>query len=414
MKLITTLRGIGLLLGTVVVSLPGVGQSPLTLSQSIDTMFAHNPQLQTARLRILESRKLEKTAVDLPATSASIEYGSVNSYYTDTKLGLSQGFAFPTVYKSQRLLQEAITTKAQLSEADLKTALRKELSLLYYQVLLLEQKRTLLTQADTLYGSFLKRQEERFRAGDINILEKTAAETQRMQIGNQLQLLSTSIQLTLTEFNTLLNAGTFYRPSASNAKATLQTVPDTSVISNRPLLKVSRQQEEIALRDIAVQKSRLLPHFTIGYINQSFRGTQLINGIEKSYAASDRFSSAMLGVNVPLFTRSIRSRIDAGRVSADIARSETRSLYLQQQSLLTQLLTKYQRSMSQLNYYENYALRQARLIRERSEEQMKAGAVGYIEWMMLVNQSIQIESDYFEALHEWNLSVLELNSFTNN
>jgi cobalt-zinc-cadmium resistance protein CzcA len=48
-----------------------------------------------------------------------------------------------------------------------------------------------------------------------------------------------------------------------------------------------------------------------------------------------------------------------------------------------------------LNYYENYALRQARLIRERSEEQMRAGAVGYIEWMMLVNQSIQIESDYF-------------------
>lgn len=414
MKFLKTIRGKGLLMASIIASQAVYAQSPLSLAQAIDTLFANNPQLQTARLRILESRKMENTSLDLPATSASFEYGSVNSYYTDTKIGLSQGFAFPTVYKTQRRLQEAVTTKAQLSEAEIKTALRKEVSLLYYQVLLLEQKRNLLRQADTLYGSFLKRQEERFRAGDINILEKTAAETQRMQIGNQLQLLSTSIQLTLTQFNTLLNARTFYRPSDNNAKAVLLSLPDTSMISNRPLVKVSRQQEEIALRDIAVQKSRLLPHFTVGYINQSFRGTQLINGLEKSYSASDRFSSALLGVNLPLFTKSIRARIDAGKITADIARSETQTLYLQQQSLMNQLLTRYQRSASQLSYYENYALRQARLIRERSEEQMKAGAVGYIEWMMLVNQSIQIESDYFEALHEWNMSVLELNSFTNN
>ncbi len=414
MKFLKTIRGTGLLMASIIASQAVCAQSPLSLAQAIDTLFANNPQLQTARLRILESRKMENTSLDLPATSASFEYGSVNSYYTDTKIGLSQGFAFPTVYKTQRRLQEAVTTKAQLSEAEIKTALRKEVSLLYYQVLLLEQKRNLLRQADTLYGSFLKRQEERFRAGDINILEKTAAETQRMQIGNQLQLLSTSIQLTLTQFNTLLNARTFYRPSDNNAKAVLLSLPDTSMISNRPLVKVSRQQEEIALRDIAVQKSRLLPHFTVGYINQSFRGTQLINGLEKSYSASDRFSSALLGVNLPLFTKSIRARIDAGKITADIARSETQTLYLQQQSLMNQLLTRYQRSASQLSYYENYALRQARLIRERSEEQMKAGAVGYIEWMMLVNQSIQIESDYFEALHEWNMSVLELNSFTNN
>ena len=414
MKYLSVIRGIGLTIGTISITLLATAQSALTLNQAVDTMFAHNPQMEIARLRILEARKMEKTALALPGTDLSFEYGGVNSYYTDTKLGLSQGFAFPFVYKTQRRLQESLTTHAQLSESDIKTALRKELSFLYYTVLLLEQKKELLMQADTLYASFLKRQEERFKAGDINILEKTAAETQRMQIGNQLQILATSIQLTLTQFNTLLNAGATYRPAAVGARASLVTIPDTSAISNRPAIRMSLQQQEIADREVAVQKSKLLPQFTIGYINQSFRGMQLINGVEKSFAASDRFSSALLGINVPLFTKSIKARIEAGKVMADITRSETKNLYNQQQSVLNQLLLRYQRTSNQLTYYESYALKQARLIRERSEEQMKAGAVGYIEWMMLVNQSIQIESDYFEALNEWNMTVLELNSFTNN
>ncbi|MEJ7683474.1 MAG: hypothetical protein WKG06_37585 [Segetibacter sp.] len=49
--------------------------------------------------------------------------------------------------------------------------------------------------------AFLQRQELRFKAGETNIVEKTAAESQRMQAANQLQQLIVDFQIVQTHFS---------------------------------------------------------------------------------------------------------------------------------------------------------------------------------------------------------------------
>lgn len=389
-------------------------QSPISLQAAIDTALANNFNLHAAKLKITAAQKMEGSSVSIPLTSVNAEYGNINSAYSDTRVGLTQGFSFPIVYKRQKHLLEAQTGVAKDNEEDTRRQLKKEVTVLYYQILLMEEKKVLLLTGDSLFQSFLKKQEQRFSAGDINILEKTAAETQRMQIAAQLQALNADMSTLYVQFNSLLNNGVDYTPTKTGAKARLNHLPDASVLLQLPSIKMKMQQQQIALRDIDVQRSGLLPQVSLGYVNQSIKGLQNINGVEKFYSSGNRFSSVLVGVNVPLFNKALKSRVAASKYNYDAGQAEYDEMLRRQKAILDQLILQYQKNEQQINYYEQHALKQARLLREHGTLQFNSGAISYIEWLMLVQQSIQLEADYFNVLTDWNQTVIELNAYSNN
>ncbi|HEY1022703.1 MAG TPA: efflux RND transporter permease subunit, partial [Flavisolibacter sp.] len=277
------------LLVTVLAVGNGKAQTPITLQAALDTALSRSFSLQAAQLRTLAAQKAEGTAVDLPATNGTFEYGNFNSAYADTRLGISQSFSFPVVYRRQRQWLQAQTDALRLDEQSVRWQLRKEITSLYYQILLLQARQSLLLRSDSLFQSFLERQERRFAVGDINVLEKTTAETQRMQIAAQLQWLEADLETAQTQFSALLNTGALFTPVGDSAKVLLAVLPDTSILVNHPSLRVLRQEQEVVLRTIAVEKTKLLPQLSLGYFNQSVRGVQNIDGVEKFYGGGTRF-----------------------------------------------------------------------------------------------------------------------------
>jgi cobalt-zinc-cadmium resistance protein CzcA len=387
-------------------------QTPINLQSAIDTAISNSFEIQSAKLKTLAALKLEGSAVDLPPTSVVIEYGKINSPYTDAGASARQLFSFPVVYKRQRQLLMAETEISKLNEAQIKWQLQKEISKLFYEILLLQEKKKLLLQADSLFQSSLQKQEQRFEAGDINVLEKTAAETQRLQIAAQLQQLNTDLAGLQTAFSSLLNSGTTYTAESVNPKAVLQSLPDISSIANLPSIQISKQQQQVAEKVIDVQKNALLPQPSLGYTNQSIRGLHSYNGIEKNYSFSNRFSSVEVGMNIPIFNKAAKSKIAAAQRQSEAAQKEVREKERQQQTILQQLWLQYKNNEQQLQFYQQ-ALQQAKLLREHSTLQLNSGETGYLQWMQLINQSIQLEAGYFEALHNWNATVIELNAFSN-
>lgn len=397
-----------------VIASTSFAQTPIRLQAAIDTAIVNNLNLRAANLKIMAAQKMEGTAADIPLTSVTAEYGNINSAYSDTRIDLTQSISFPIVYKRQKQLLEAQTVGMKYNEEDTRWRLKKEVTVLYYQILLMEEKKQLLLQADSLFQSFLEKQEQRFAAGDINVLEKTAAETQRMQIAAQLQSLNADMLALHVNFNSLLNNGVHYTPQKDKAKAGLNNLPDALVVSELPVIKTKMQQQQIALRDIDVQRSKLLPQLSLGYVNQSIKGLQNIDGIEKFYSSGNRFSSVVVGVNVPLFNRASKSRVAASKYNYHANQAEYKEAVRQQEAYFNQLLLQYKKNEQQINYYEQYALKQAQTLREHSILQLNSGAIGYIEWMMLVQQSIQLEADYFNTLNDWNNTIIELNAYSNN
>lgn len=388
-------------------------QQPISLQAALDTALSRSYSVQAAKLRTLAAQKAEGTAVDLPPTAAMFEYGSINSAYSDTRVGLSQTFSFPAVYRRQRQWLQAQTAVFAFGEQEVRWQLRKEVTTLYHQLLLLQERRELLLRSDSLFKSFLERQERRFAVGDINVLDKTTAETQRMQIAAQLDWLEADRATVQTRFSNLVNAGTLYTPVTGSAKVTLTVLPDISLLANHPALRSWRQEQQVALSNIEVQKAKLLPQLSLGYVNQSIRGVQNINGVDKFYSGSTRFSSVMAGLNIPLFKQAQKARIAASQIQYEAAGADYNEAFRQQKAVLEALLHQYRKLDMQLRYYDQHALRQARLLREGANLKLSSGEISHIEWILLVNQAVQLEADRFTVLQEWNNTVIELNAYSN-
>ncbi len=389
-----------------------VAQKPIQLEAAIDSALTNSFQIQSARLKTLAAKKLENSAVDLPSTAFAAEYGNINSPYTDSRVSVSQSFSFPVVYKRQRQLRMAETEVSKLSEKQIAWLLQKEISRLYYDILLLRERKKLLLESDSLFAASLEKQEQRFAAGDINILEKTAAETQRTQIAAQLLQINSDLSEMENSFNSLLNTGERFIPGSADPKAVLKNIPDAVSIGLLPSLQLAKQQQQVAEKEIGVQKNAMLPQLSLGYNNQSIQGLHNYNGVDKSYSASNRFSSVELGLNIPIFSKAAKSKIAAAQDRVRAAEKDVQEADRQQQSLLQQLLIRYQNNEQQLNYYQQ-ALQQAKLLREHSTLQLNSGETGYLQWMQLINQSIQLEAAYFDALSRFNATIVELNAFNN-
>ncbi len=389
-------------------------QQTISLAAALDTALKQNPSIAAAKLKTLAAKNAEAAAVDIAPTAAVAEYGKINSVYNDTKFTVSQSLAFPVVYKKQKEVYKALTQTQLLNESAVKLELKKQVTVLYYQLLVLQEQQQLLRQTDSMYTIFFQRQEQRLKAGDANILEKTAAESQLAQIRNQLAQLQEDYRMVQSQFAGLLNSPVLYVPANADAKFSLPAIPGTNMTASLPLLKIKAQEQQVAVKEVEYLKTKNLPQLNLGYTNQSFIGIQNINGVDKNYTGSVRFSSAMLGLNIPVFNRANKARIAAGKINISAIQSEYDALLLQHQSALRALLLKKDKNEHQLQYYTQTALPQAKLINDNVSRQLANGAISYLEWIMLTNQAVSIRAGYISAIHEWNNTAIELNTYLNN
>lgn len=386
----------------------------ITLREAIDTALQQNLTIQASKLQTKSLQRLESSARDIPLTSAQAEYGKINSSVNDTRLTVSQSIAFPQVYKRQLDLYKAQTTGSFLNERIIRLNIKKQVTQLYYEMLILLQKQQLLIRADSLYAAFLQRQELRFKVGEANIVEKTAAETQRMQAANQLQQLMVDFQIVQTQFAYFLNSKQLFVPVIIDAKATLINLPDTFAIAHSPALQWKKQQQDIVNKELNLARTRKLPLLNFGYTNQSFTGIANVNDANKTYGAANRFSSYTAGVNIPLFTGSIKARIASGEIRYRAVQAEYEDTLALQRSTASQLILRHRKNTETLNYFLNSALKNAEVLYQNANLQFNNGAINFLEWTMLVNQSVSLQSGYIDALNEWNRTVIDLNAYSPN
>jgi len=388
-------------------------QQPITLQAAIDTAFNNNLEVKGQTLNAAYLQKLIGTSTVIPKTNATVEYGNINSYYNDTRFGVGQTINFPTVYKRQKDLLTEEWKGGQLSIDVKKLEIRRRVTDVFYELFYLGEKRKILLQSDSLYTEFLRKATLRFEKGETNILEKTTAETQRGQIALQLQQLVQDSIVLQNNFKLLLQSETDFIPLPTDLKIPLAATADTSLLTNHPQLKYLQQQRTIANAQTSVEKSKLTPDLSLSYFNQSFKGFQNIDGTDKYFSGSKRFSSVQAGVAIPIFNSAQRTRINAAKMAEQIAQN---NYLIQQQALNSQYrqaFATYQKYLQALAYYETAALPNATIIASTANKQFLGGDINYLEWVLLINQAISIRSEYIEALRSLNQTTIQLNNFSN-
>lgn len=352
-------------------------------------------------------------SLDISPTSVNAEYGKINSASNDSRFSVSQTLSFPVVYSLQKKALAARTEGSALNEKRVSGDIRKSIASIYYKLRVMERRKALMLQSDSLYGELLRKQEQRFKLGESTILEKTAAEAMRMQISYQLKALSAGMQNLELQLSSLMNCRQIFLPEAGEIKMAILELPDDSLVMQHPVVLWQRQKQKTAWADYKMSRSKWIPSFMLGYNNQSLTGYQNVNGSERYFNPGDRFSSFVIGLNIPLFFKAVNAGVKSSYINYLFFRKEYEDVVLEQHSAFRQLQVRYKQSMELLDYYEKSALGHASLLAVRASEQFAAGALSYIEWAALINQSVEIRSAYLNAVDEWNEIAVELNSYSN-
>ncbi|MEQ9209831.1 MAG: TolC family protein, partial [Pseudomonadales bacterium] len=190
--------------------LPAVGNAqqvnPVsTLEEAITIGLANNGNVKVAKTNIDVQRQGKKAAFNPGKTSIGMQYGQYNSFENDFSFSVGQSFEFPTVYGKQRNLANERVEGSQKQLAVTENELKANIRQAWYELAYLHETRNLLLYQDSIYGRFLHAATIRFETEATNYLEKAAAETQVMEVQNQLKLLEADIIIQEKQLQILLN-----------------------------------------------------------------------------------------------------------------------------------------------------------------------------------------------------------------
>lgn len=392
------------------ISINTSAQTPITLQQAIDTALVHNLSVKNEKLKTNYHQKLIKSATNIPSTNFGGQFGQINGFYTDLSLNVSQTINFPTVYSRHKDLLNEEWKSSVLNLKIKETELKKLVTDTYFNLLYIQQKRKLLIENDSLFSEFLHKSNLRFQKGESNVLEKTTAENQRGQIALQLSQLEQDWEIVQLQFQYLLNTTTVFVPVENDVLAPNILLSENPEFDSHPLIQYWKQQQNIAVANTRVEQSKLLPEITLGYNIMGMKGMG-VNNIE--YDRQLRFHSVQFGLGIPIFNGSQKSKINASKINEQIAGNAYESNLKNIEMKFENAVMQYQKYQDAVLYFEVTALENAETIKTTADKQFLNGAINYLEWVLLMNQAIDIQSDYIEALRNRNNALTEINFYLN-
>jgi heavy metal efflux system protein len=394
---------------------PPVGTSgPISLQSAINSSLQVNPNVRVGTLGVQYQQALRGAVRDFGRTNINVTVGQYNSpVWYDNNITITQGIPNPVYLKRAAELAEANVNASRTQILIFQREVAYQVKYVYYQLLFLGEQRKLNQELISLYERVLRAADVRFRTGETNILEKYNANTQLQEATAQLRGIDEQLQAYIQQLRRFTGDTTVtgISDTAFTEKTVMLTL-DSSLLANNPELIALRGQIDVASKEIRVERSRLLPDFSIGYFNQSLVGNHEKNGTEKYYGAGKRFQGFEAGISIPLFTKPQRARIRAAEVNQQIQEAEVQSFYFGLTQRGNLLLAELRRLRIQLDYYRNTALPQATLLINTSQRAFEAGEIDYYQLSQSLNNANNVRRQYIDIINQYNQTAIELELIT--
>jgi cobalt-zinc-cadmium resistance protein CzcA len=397
------------MLGTLLIGLSAQSQVSIKLNAAIDSAIKNNAQYNASNLQVDYARAMQKTSTEIDKTVFDFGYGNINSFQTDNRFGVSQSLQFPAVYKNQAAANKLVTQIAQTSQVIRTQELTRLVKQQFYHIVLMEQQLLLLASADSFYNAFLTRAKERLSSGASDVLELVTAENQLLQIQNQLGQLRAAKNIAIDQFNRTVNTSIKVQPYNSSIMYDGVVLSNITGIESAPLVQLQRQQIDLSEKLVAVEKSKLNPSFLMGYSSMTINGWQAISqSADKYFGSSDRFGTVSLGLMVPIFSTAQKARISAGSILVKQKKLEETAVKQELQQKIKEATELYIQYKKALDSYHQKGLPGAALLMQSATQKLTAGDINYLDWVMLMNQSIQTRANYYMVVAQFNDAAFEL------
>lgn len=382
----------------------------VTLEQAIQEGLMNNKHVIAANLQTDFQTQYKQTLFEIPKTDVSFMMGQYNSVNRkDNNLSLSQAIPFPTVFSANAALGDALIEESRLKTAITKNELAYQIRQTYFYLQYLHDQEMLLKQQDSIFSDFVRVALLRFKTGEGSALEKTTAETQVSDIGNQL-VQNKANQLRYSAFlQTLLGSN---EPVAISETTLLEqtVIPETDsvAVQTNPELALIQQQIDIAEKQRKVEIAKALPDITLGYFNQTLIGVQNVDNQEVYFDASKRFQGFQVGLAIPLFFNGYTAKVKSAALTTKVAEGKVQAYQANLENSYGQAVQEYVNNRSNLTFYTQSALPNAQVILANSGKAYALGEIGYPEYLLSLKTANEIMEKQLLALLQTNLSAANI------
>jgi cobalt-zinc-cadmium resistance protein CzcA len=285
--------------------------------------------------------------------------------------------------------------------------------LICYAILDLDRRESILNEVERNFTEWTRIATLQKQQGEINASVLSAIKVQSTQQSLQKQLLIAERDGLVNELNLLLrNTEQVILPKQETISF-IELNTSVDQLQSHALIGLSDALIEQKKSIVKTEKSRLLPDFNFGYSNLSIIGWQTPDGqTQKYYGSNNRFGIYQLGMGLPIFNGSIKARIKSSQLGVDIAELDKLQKIDQLNSQFSKLLSKYNKEREIYLYYEREGLKMADEMIAQASLRFKNGDIGFAEWALLVNQSLQIKIAHADIVKALQFSLAEFKYLT--
>ena len=375
---------------------------PLTMKQAIDLALKNNRELRSYYLMTEQNKALVPSAFSIDQMKVYYEYDQNNiaeNGYPLNVFGLSQSFKFPTVYTSQRRVNNMNTTISETVYKIRKTKLSREVAQSYETVQYFLNKQYYLQKLDSVYSDLLKAMEINYELGGITQLEKLNAEAKKQDIILKKKQLEYDLEIAMNELKSLLQTDSSFVVNYEPMKqfpVNIDTAMQYEILLGRQLVTL----EDARLK---AEKNKFLPDIDLTYFNGTNR-----------YQNAKRYNGYMVGIGVPLFFADKRSKVNAGKISLQIALEKEYQLHVQYQKKMKELEQRLKKYNETIKYYNNFGDKLYLEIVNNAQRSYKSGQIDIFKYLQSMETAMNIKMGYLRNLWQSNLIILEINYFTLN
>jgi cobalt-zinc-cadmium resistance protein CzcA len=411
-----TVGGLLLILGFAGVK-PALAQerkAQLSFKESCDQAISRHPSVKAAGL-LLDSRIRQKGgASEIGKFQASVQIGQNNSYFQDQSISLSQSFSLPPVYSRLRAQLESQVKEAGTVSELTRRMIGLDLRIAFENLYFIRQKIRYLNQMDSLYQTAERAAQLRFRKGETNQLEFALAQSQLLELRSQLKQEVGEEEIVRNQIRNLIQgeAGVDFKEEVYPIPAITEPQEEDVVKPDSNLrVRLFLQESVTARMGWRLEKTRLLPDFSLGYFNQTLKGIPLENGGLAGY--NNRFQGVAVGLQFPVWQKPIREKIRAAELLSRAREEQWKAVRMEVENEIQQVRTRIRVTRSTLEFLETSALPAAGLIRTDALRSYQTGNSGILDLNQALKRSIQIEEQMLAVRHQLVLSLIQLQFLTN-
>lgn len=370
----------------------------VSLEEAIEIALQNHPRLKVATAEIEKSRATRGEIWDGGSTSFSYAWGQLNGEFNkDNEMSIEQSLgSFLTPFYKNSLVKSQVSTGEYYRNMVKKEIIAEvKRAWTYYQYA--NSIYSLYKHQDEIAGKLKQSGDLRYSQGDIDLTEKNMISAMAANMRTMLLHWQEEVSLAKKRLTWVCYSDIQILPS-DDSLAIFQC-SDTDLLPSADHLNYFLGKVDEQKKLLQIERSKFFPEFSFGYTRQKIAPLKNLN-------------SWMVGVSFPILFFPQKSRSKQAKISLRIAEWEADNNRTMLNNKVEELRGRLRQQKESLQYFTEAALNEAESLQNSAVSRYGANEIDITEFVQSINSARDIKKSYIETVYNYNVSVLELELYT--